>query len=206
MALRVRVEAVMPSRGIVFACPVEPGPMLATPRATLDGRRVAHFELPRKLRPDGTPDLELDRLLTRESRGRRALHRRRRSRLPRRVTRPPPRRVDRRAVSCGVTFHAHNTVPGVPDPVLVGRARAGRPTNQPHQPPSTAAKHVDLGDRPRHLLLDGRPHRRRARQALGRGERPVARAPRAHPARRPHQLRQRRLRRRAAAGCARTPS
>ena len=59
MALRVRVEAVMPSRGIVFACPIEPGPMLATPRATLDGRRVVHFELPRKLRPDGTPDLEL---------------------------------------------------------------------------------------------------------------------------------------------------
>jgi hypothetical protein len=59
VALRVRVEAVMPSRGIVFGCPIEPGPMLATPRATLDGRRVTHFELPRKLRPDGTPDLEL---------------------------------------------------------------------------------------------------------------------------------------------------
>ena len=55
----MRVEAVMASRGMVFACPVETGPMLATPRATLDGRRVAHFELPRKLRPDGTPDLEL---------------------------------------------------------------------------------------------------------------------------------------------------
>jgi len=59
LPVRVRIEAVMPSRGIVFACPLEPGPMLATPRATLDGHRVTHFELPRKLRPDGTTDLEL---------------------------------------------------------------------------------------------------------------------------------------------------
>jgi hypothetical protein len=57
--LRVRVESVVASRGLVFARPLEPGPMLATPRATLDGHRVAHFDLPRKLRADGTPDLEL---------------------------------------------------------------------------------------------------------------------------------------------------
>lgn len=56
--MRVRVEAVVASRGIVFARPIDPGTMLATPRATLDGRRVAHFDLPRKLRADGSPDLE----------------------------------------------------------------------------------------------------------------------------------------------------
>jgi hypothetical protein len=33
--------------------------MLATPRATLDGRRVKYFDLPRKLLEDGMPDLSL---------------------------------------------------------------------------------------------------------------------------------------------------
>ena len=57
--MRVRVESVVAARGLVFARPVEKGALLATPRATLDGRRVAYFDLPRKLRADGTPDLEL---------------------------------------------------------------------------------------------------------------------------------------------------
>ena len=57
--MRVRVEAVIAARGLVFARPVERGAMLATPRATLDGHRITHFDLPRKLRADGTPDLEL---------------------------------------------------------------------------------------------------------------------------------------------------
>jgi hypothetical protein len=45
----VRVESVVAARGIVLARPVEKGAMLATPRATLGGRRVVHFELPRKV-------------------------------------------------------------------------------------------------------------------------------------------------------------
>jgi len=53
------VESVVAARGIVFARPVEKGAMLATPRATLGGKRVAGFELPRKLRADGTRDMEL---------------------------------------------------------------------------------------------------------------------------------------------------
>jgi hypothetical protein len=57
--VRVRVESVVAARGIVFARPVEKGAMLATPRATLAGKRVAGFELPRKLRADGTRDMEL---------------------------------------------------------------------------------------------------------------------------------------------------
>ncbi|MCA1665358.1 MAG: hypothetical protein LC659_14030 [Myxococcales bacterium] len=57
--MRVRVEAVVAARGVVFARPLEPGPLLASARATLGGHRVAHFDLPRTLRPDGTPDLEL---------------------------------------------------------------------------------------------------------------------------------------------------
>ena len=57
--MKVRVESVVAARGVVLARPVEKGALLATPRATLGGRRVAHFELPRKLRADGTQDLEL---------------------------------------------------------------------------------------------------------------------------------------------------
>jgi hypothetical protein len=55
--VRVRVESVVAARGIVLARPVEKGAMLATPRATLGGRRVVHFELPRKVREqDGEED------------------------------------------------------------------------------------------------------------------------------------------------------
>jgi hypothetical protein len=57
--MRLRVESVVASRGLVFARPIEPGTMLATPRATLGGRRVKYFDLPRKLLQDGAPDLEL---------------------------------------------------------------------------------------------------------------------------------------------------
>jgi len=57
--VKVRVESVAAARGIVFARPVEKGAMLATPRATLGGRRVVCFELPRKMKVDGTADLEL---------------------------------------------------------------------------------------------------------------------------------------------------
>jgi len=57
--VRVRVEAVITARGLVLGVPLERGDMLCTPRATLGGRRVLHFELPRKLNPDGERDLEL---------------------------------------------------------------------------------------------------------------------------------------------------
>ena len=57
--MRVRVESVIAARRLVLARPIEPGTMLATPRATLGGRRVQYFDLPRKLLQDGAPDLEL---------------------------------------------------------------------------------------------------------------------------------------------------
>lgn len=57
--MRVRVEAVAAAHGMVLAVPLEPGELLATPRAKLGGRRVLYFELPRKTLPDGQPDLEL---------------------------------------------------------------------------------------------------------------------------------------------------
>ena len=57
--MKFRVESVVAGRGLVLARPVEKGALLATPRARLGGRLVAHFELPRKLRADGTQDLEL---------------------------------------------------------------------------------------------------------------------------------------------------
>jgi len=57
--LRLRVESVMASRGIVFARAIEPGTMSATPRATLGGKRVKYFDLPRKLLEDGAPDLSM---------------------------------------------------------------------------------------------------------------------------------------------------
>jgi hypothetical protein len=57
--VRLRVESVVAARGLVFARPIEPGSMLATPRATLGGRRVKYFDLPRKLMQDGALDLEL---------------------------------------------------------------------------------------------------------------------------------------------------
>jgi hypothetical protein len=57
--LRVRVESVVAARGLVLGRPIEPGTMLATPRATLGGRRVKYFDLPRKLLEDGAPDLSL---------------------------------------------------------------------------------------------------------------------------------------------------
>jgi hypothetical protein len=57
--VRFRVDSVIAPRGLVLARPIERGDMLATPRARLGGRRILHFELPRKLKPDGTPDLEL---------------------------------------------------------------------------------------------------------------------------------------------------
>ena len=57
--MRVRVESVVAARGLVLGRPIEPGTMLATPRATLGGRRVKYFDLPRKLLEDGAPDLSL---------------------------------------------------------------------------------------------------------------------------------------------------
>jgi hypothetical protein len=57
--VRLRVESVVAVRGLVFARPIEPGTMLATPRATLAGRKVKYFDLPRKLLEDGSPDLQL---------------------------------------------------------------------------------------------------------------------------------------------------
>jgi len=57
--LRLRVEHVLADRGIVLARPIEIGAFQLTPTATLDGRPVAHLDLPRALDDDGTPDLEL---------------------------------------------------------------------------------------------------------------------------------------------------
>ena len=57
--MRVRVDSVVAARGLVLGQPIEPGSMLATPRATLGGRRVKYFELPRKLMDDGGLDLSL---------------------------------------------------------------------------------------------------------------------------------------------------
>lgn len=55
--LRFRVESVLAGRGIVLARAVDAGAVRLTPRATLAARSVAHLDLPRALREDGTPDL-----------------------------------------------------------------------------------------------------------------------------------------------------
>jgi hypothetical protein len=57
--LRFAVESVLADRGIVFARPVDTGALALTPRSSLGSRPVRHFDLPRKLRADGTPDYEL---------------------------------------------------------------------------------------------------------------------------------------------------
>ncbi|HEX8954614.1 MAG TPA: hypothetical protein VF997_08015 [Polyangia bacterium] len=57
--LRFRVEGVIVDRGVVLARPLDTGALTLTPLATLGARPVAHFDLPRKVRADGTPDLEL---------------------------------------------------------------------------------------------------------------------------------------------------
>ena len=55
--LRFRVEGVLADRGIVLARAVDAGAVRLTPQATLAARPVAHLDLPRTLREDGTPDL-----------------------------------------------------------------------------------------------------------------------------------------------------
>ncbi len=55
--IRFRVESVLADRGIVLARAMDPGALKLTPQATLGARPVAHFDLPRTLREDGTPEL-----------------------------------------------------------------------------------------------------------------------------------------------------
>ncbi len=57
--MRFRVESVLADRGIVFARALDAGAFKLTPTATRDARPVAHVELPRAVRGDGTPDLGL---------------------------------------------------------------------------------------------------------------------------------------------------
>ncbi len=57
--LRFRVDSVLAERGIVFARAMDVGELKVTPRATLGARPVAHVELPRRVREDGTEDLGL---------------------------------------------------------------------------------------------------------------------------------------------------
>jgi hypothetical protein len=57
--LRFRIDSVLADRGIVFARAMDTGEIKVTPQATLGARPVAHVDLPRKLREDGTPDLGL---------------------------------------------------------------------------------------------------------------------------------------------------
>ncbi|HWE28075.1 MAG TPA: hypothetical protein VHB97_08745 [Polyangia bacterium] len=57
--LRFAVESVVADRGIVLARPLDTGELRLTPHATLGVRPVRHFDLPRTLRADGTPDFEL---------------------------------------------------------------------------------------------------------------------------------------------------
>jgi hypothetical protein len=58
-ALRVRVEGVVASQGIVLARPLEVGELRMSPSASLGGRRVRGFDLPRKVLEDGSVDLSL---------------------------------------------------------------------------------------------------------------------------------------------------
>lgn len=57
--LRFRIDSVLADRGIVFARAMDTGELKVTPQATLGARPVAHVDLPRKLREDGTADLGL---------------------------------------------------------------------------------------------------------------------------------------------------
>ena len=57
--MRFRVESVLADRGIVLARALEPGELKLTPAARLGARPVAHLDLPRSVRADGTPDLGL---------------------------------------------------------------------------------------------------------------------------------------------------
>ena len=57
--LRFRIEEVLADRGIVFARPLDTGELRLSPHATFGLAPVRHFDLPRKLRADGTPDFEL---------------------------------------------------------------------------------------------------------------------------------------------------
>lgn len=56
-SVRFRVEAVLPAHGIVACRRLEPADF-AIATATLNGCRVAHAEVPRALRPDGSLDLD----------------------------------------------------------------------------------------------------------------------------------------------------
>ncbi len=56
---RFRIEFVLPSRGLVFARALDSADFRLTGASALGGCRVKHFDLPRKLKADGTPDLEL---------------------------------------------------------------------------------------------------------------------------------------------------
>ena len=55
--LRFRVESVLADRGIVFARAMDTGDFKLTPHATIGARPVARFDLPRKVRDDGSQDL-----------------------------------------------------------------------------------------------------------------------------------------------------
>jgi hypothetical protein len=57
--LRFRIEQVLADRGIVFARPLDTGELRLTPMSTLGVRPVRHFDVPRKLREDGTLDMEV---------------------------------------------------------------------------------------------------------------------------------------------------
>jgi hypothetical protein len=57
--LRFRIEQVLADRGIVFARPLDVGELRLTPHSTLGVRPVRHFDLPRKVREDGSLDYEL---------------------------------------------------------------------------------------------------------------------------------------------------
>ena len=59
MKLRFRIESVLADRGIVFARPLDTGELKLSKHSTLGVRPVRHFDVPRKVREDGTLDLEL---------------------------------------------------------------------------------------------------------------------------------------------------
>ncbi|MBS1120389.1 MAG: hypothetical protein H6Q90_2617 [Deltaproteobacteria bacterium] len=58
-SLRFRVESLLERLGIVFACQLDAGDFRLGPLSTLGGHRVLGFDVPRKLREDGSPDLAL---------------------------------------------------------------------------------------------------------------------------------------------------
>jgi len=55
--LRFRVESVLADRGIVLARALDAGELKLTSQSKLGARPIAHLDLPRAVRDDGTPDL-----------------------------------------------------------------------------------------------------------------------------------------------------